>query len=101
MASFRADHESIAEFGRLVGGLKTDSTAAVTYVGAWLDIGYAEGRMFASVVEKATEVREALLGNYRKLETVVSSSSDEIAKTARLYWETDRAEAERLDRTYG
>lgn len=100
MASFKADHASIAEFGRLLGGLKTDSTAAVTYVGTWLDIGYAEGRMFASVVEKATEVREALLDNYRKLETVVSSSSDEIAKTARLYRETDSAEAERLDRTY-
>ncbi|MGQ0774597.1 MAG: type VII secretion target [Pseudonocardiales bacterium] len=100
MASFKADHVSIAEFGRLVGGLTTDSTAAVTYVGRWLDIGYAEGRMFASVVEKATEVREALRSNYQKLETVVSSSSDEITKTARLYRETDRAEAERLDRTY-
>ncbi|MGB6163586.1 MAG: hypothetical protein WCF33_24305 [Pseudonocardiaceae bacterium] len=100
MASFRVDHERIAEFGRLVGDLKTDSTAAVTYVDKWLDIGYAEGRMFASVVEKATEVREALLANYRKLETVVSSSSDEIAKTAKLYRETDRAEAGRLDRAY-
>lgn len=101
MESFKADHESIAEFGRVVGGLTTDATAAATYVGKWLDIGYAEGRMFVSVVEKATEVREALLDNYRKLETVVSSSADEVAKTARLYRETDRAEAERLDRTYG
>lgn len=101
MAAFRADHESIAEFGRSVGGLKTDSAAAVTYVDKWLDIGYAEGRMFASVVEKATEVREALLDNYRKLETVVSSSSDELAGVARLYRETDIAEAERLDTTYG
>lgn len=100
MASFKADHESIAEFGRLIGGLKTDSTTAVTYVGNWLDIGYAEGRMFASVVEKTAEVREALLDNYRKLETVVSSSSDEVAKAARLYRETDRAEADRLDKTY-
>ncbi|MGH3819648.1 MAG: hypothetical protein ACRDRE_18215, partial [Pseudonocardiaceae bacterium] len=79
----------------------TDSASAVTYVGTWLGIGYAKGRMFASVVEKATEVREALLANYRKLETVVSSSSDEIAKTAKLYRETDRTEAERLDRSYG
>ncbi|MGH3798895.1 MAG: hypothetical protein ACRDTD_01960 [Pseudonocardiaceae bacterium] len=101
MGSFKADHESIAEFGRLVGRLKTDATAAATYVGKWLDFGYAEGRMFASVVERATEIREALLDNYRKLETVMSSSSDEVAKTARLYRETDRAEAERLDRTYG
>jgi hypothetical protein len=101
VASFRVDHKSIAEFGGLVGGLKTDSAAAVTYVGTWLGVGYAEGRMFASVVEKATEVREVLLANYRKLETVVSSSSDEIAKTAKLYRETDRTEAERLDRAYG
>lgn len=100
MGSFKADHESIAEFGRLLGRLQADATAATTYVGKWLDIGYAEGRMFASVVEKATEVREALLENYRKLETVVSSSSDEIAKTAKLYRETDRAEAQRLDSTY-
>ncbi len=101
MGSFKADHESIAEFGGLVDALRTDATAAAAYVGTWWDIGYAEGRMFASVVEKATEVREALLDNYRKLETVVSSSSDEVAKTAKLYRETDRAEAERLDRTYG
>lgn len=101
MTSFKVDHESVAEFGRLIGGLKADSAAAVTYVGTWLDIGYAEGRMFASVVEKAAEIREALLANYRQLETVVSSSSDEIAKTAKLYRETDRAEAERLDRAYG
>ncbi|GAB1691689.1 type VII secretion target [Krasilnikovia sp. M28-CT-15] len=98
--SFKANPQGIREFGAQIGGLTDDSGAAVTYVHSWLGIGYAEGRMFATVVEAATNAREKLTANYQRLGALTTASATELDKAARHYETTDRAAAERLDRTY-
>lgn len=97
---FKADPEDIHRFGTNVSGLSSDAAQARTYAQTWLDIGYADARMFATVVETATAVREILLPNYERLEDLVSTSGDELQSAADYYRETDQEVLERLDRTY-
>lgn len=97
---FKADTEQIREFGATVTDLSTDAEQARQYADTWLGIGYGTARMFATVVEQATAVREILVDNYRKLETLASTSGQELAAAADHYDETDFAELERMDRLY-
>lgn len=98
--SFKADPAGIREFSDIIGGLTDDAGAASRYAGQWLGIGYAEGRMFFSVVEAATNARQALEQLYTRLGTLTSASAQELDRAVRFYETTDAAAAERLDRTY-
>lgn len=98
--SFKADHTGIREFGTAVGDLTDDADAAGRYVQQHLGIGYAEGRMFATVVEGVSNAREQLQQIYSRLNTLTSASAREVDKAAHYYQTTDTAAAERLDRTY-
>ncbi|HEY8453408.1 MAG: type VII secretion target [Micromonosporaceae bacterium] len=98
--TFKADPVRIREFGDAVAGLKDDAEAALQYLSEHLGIGYSKGRIFATVVEAATSVREALTANYRHLADLVDASGGELRRAADRYQETDIAEQERLDRTY-
>lgn len=98
--SFKADPAGIREFGSTVGGLTDDANAAKGYVQQWLGIGYAEGRMFFTVVQAAENARQQLDQLYGRLATITSASATEIGKVAHYYETTDAAAAERLDRTY-
>lgn len=98
--SFKAEPAGIREFSDLVGGLTDDAQAAKQYAGKWLGIGYAEGRMFFSVVQAATNARESLERLYGRLATLTSASAEELDRAAHFYETTDAAVAERLDRTY-
>lgn len=98
--SFTADHDAIGGFGQTLGSLTDDADRAVSYTREALSIGYAQGRMFATVVETATTVREALLENYQQLAKHVDLSAMEVTKVAASYRDTDQAAAARLDATY-
>ncbi|MFC6018555.1 type VII secretion target [Plantactinospora solaniradicis] len=98
--SFKADHTGIREFGTAVGDLTDDADAAARYVQQHLGIGYAEGRMFVTVVEGVSNAREQLQQLYSRLNTLTSASAQEVNKAAKYYQTTDAAAAERLDRTY-
>lgn len=97
---FKADPQGIREFGDTVGGLTDDANAAVRYAQQWLDLGYAEGRMFLTVVQAATDVRQALERLYGRLGTLTAASATELGKAAHYYETTDAAAAERMDRAY-
>lgn len=98
--AFKADPSSIRDLGDTVRGLVDDADRAVEYVTQYLGIGYGDGRMFIPVVEQATAVREALVANYRHLAELAGSSGRELGRAADRYQDSDRAEQERLDRTY-
>jgi hypothetical protein len=98
--TFRADHQAIRDFGRTIGDLTDDADAAVGYAREHLGIGYDKGRMFFTVVEKATEVRNVLVDNYRLLAKFADQSSQEIAKAAGLYRDSDHDAAARADAAY-
>jgi hypothetical protein len=98
--SFKADHTGIREFGTAIGDLTDDAGSAGRYVQQHLGIGYAEGRMFATVVEGISNAREQLQQLYSRLGTLTSASAQEVNKAAHYYQTTDAAAAERLDRTY-
>jgi len=97
---FRADHDAVRRFGRTVADLTDDADTAVSYVRDHLGIGYDKGRMFFTVVEKATEVRDALMDNYRLLAKFADQSAAELVKAANHYRDTDQAAAARADAAY-
>src|SRR3712207_6279523 len=94
---FHADHDAIRQFGRTVRDLADDADTAVAYTRDHLGIGYDKGRMFFTVVEKATEVRDALMDNYKLLAKFADQSGAEVVKAADMYRDTDRAAAASVD----
>jgi hypothetical protein len=98
--SFTVNHESVRSFAGTLGDLTDDADRAVGYAREHLGIGYAEGRMFATVVETATNVREALTANYTALAKLMDASEQQLTKAANQYRDTDQAAASRVDATY-
>ena len=98
--SFTVNHEAVRSFAGTIGGLTDDADRAVGYGREHLGIGYAEGRMFATVVETAGNVREALQANYSALAKLMDASEQELIKAATQYRDTDQAAAARVDATY-
>jgi hypothetical protein len=98
--SFAANHDAIRSFAGAIGGLTDDADQAVSYTHEHLGIGYAKGRMFATVVETATSVREALVANYTALAKLADASERELTKAANQYRDTDETAAARADATY-
>ena len=98
--SFKADHEAIRGWGKALAGLTDDASRADTYARDALGIGYKDGRMFFTVVETATSVREALTANYQHLARIIDASATEVETAASNYRDTDQASAARLDATY-
>jgi hypothetical protein len=98
--SFTANHGAIRGFAAAIGGLTDDADRAVGYTREHLGIGYADGRMFATVVETATNVREALVANYTALARLADASEQELTRAANQYRDTDEAAAARVDATY-
>ncbi len=97
---FKADPKGIADFASGLGERVADAGKAVDYVEDWISFGYAEGRMFATAVEAAEDAKAALTANYRKLAELQRAASSEVDKAAQFYRDTDREQAERLDRSY-
>lgn len=98
--TFSVDHNAVRGFAKTVGGLTDDADSAVSYSRDHLGIGYDKGRMFFTVVETATTVREALLANYHGLAKLVDQAEQELNKAANQYRDTDHAAAARVDATY-
>lgn len=98
--SFKADQQAIRSFGGQIDGLTDDADTAVSYVRNYLGIGYDKGRMFFTVVETATTVRDALMENYKQLSKLATESAQEVTKAANFYRDTDAAAAAKIDATY-
>jgi Excreted virulence factor EspC, type VII ESX diderm len=98
--SFTVEPHAVTSFAAAIGDLTDDADAAVNYSREHLGIGYDTGRMFFTVVETATTVREALISNYRALAKLVNQSEQELSRAAQQYLHTDRAAAARVDATY-
>lgn len=98
--SFKADPDSIRSMARKISDLADDAEQARTYAGQWVDIGYSEGRIFATIVEQAGAVREAVLANYRHLAKLADESGGELKAVADHYRDTDLAEQRRIDAAY-
>jgi hypothetical protein len=98
--SFKADQQAIRSFGGQIDSLTDDADAAISYVRNHLGIGYDKGRMFFTVVESATTVRDALMANYSQLSKLATESAQEIVKAANHYRDTDATAAARIDATY-
>ncbi|MGK5681326.1 type VII secretion target [Actinoplanes sp. URMC 104] len=98
--SFKAEPERVQAFASTITDLVDDADRAVNYSRNYLGIGYNEGRMFATVVETATAVREALLTNYQALAKLADQSGQELDRAARDYHATDQDAARRIDATY-
>jgi Excreted virulence factor EspC, type VII ESX diderm len=98
--SFTVEPHAVGSFAATIGGLTDDADAATGYTREHLGIGYDTGRMFFTVVETATTVREALVTNYQALAKLVDQSEQELARAAQQYQRTDHATAARLDATY-
>ncbi|HEV8571180.1 MAG TPA: type VII secretion target [Actinoplanes sp.] len=98
--SFTVEPHAVSSFATTIGGLTDDADAAAGYTREHLGIGYDTGRMFFTVVETATTVREALVTNYQALAKLVDRSEQELARAAQQYQHTDQAAAARLDATY-
>jgi hypothetical protein len=90
---FTVHDGAVRRFGETVGDLTDDADMAESYVRRYLDIDYTEGRMFFTVVQKANEVRDALVANYQHLARLADQSSREIDRAAAYYERTDRAAA--------
>lgn len=98
--SFTVEPHAVSAFATTVGGLTDDADAATGYVRDHLGIGYDAGRMFVTVVETATTVREALVANYQALAKLAGESEQELTRAAQQYRDTDQAAAARVDASY-
>jgi hypothetical protein len=98
--SFTVDPNAVRGFARTLGDLVDDADAAGPYVREHLGIGYDKGRMFFTVVETATTVREALLANYTALAKLADQCEVELGKAADHYGKSDHDSAARLDASY-
>lgn len=100
MSGFKADDKVIGAFGESMRTLGTDATTARTYAEDHLDIGHADTRIFATIANAASDAKQALSDNYARLASIQEAAASELDKAALMYHNTDRAEAERMDRTY-
>lgn len=100
MPGFKADDKSIGKFGEEMGGLVDDADTAKAYVDTWLDLGFSEARIFATIANTAADVKAALAENYTRLATVQKTAAGELGKAAAMYRKTDDERAEALDKTY-
>ena len=98
--SFKANHDAIRAFSEKLSALIDDADRANAYAKDALSIGYKEGRMFFTVVETATTVRDALTANYNHLAKLIDAAAAESAEAATSYDNTDQASAARIDSTY-
>jgi hypothetical protein len=98
--TFSVDPHQVHTLAGSINGLVDDADAAAGYSREYLGIGYNTGRMFFSVVETATTVREALLSNYQTLARLADQSGTELTRAANQYQHTDQSAAARLDATY-
>lgn len=80
--------------------LAPQAQQAQQYLGDHLDIGFAQGRMFASVVATASEVRAELAPNYASLQRLTTDAAAELTKAVAFYRATDTTAATRLDAGY-
>ncbi|MGW0177226.1 type VII secretion target [Rhodococcus sp. NPDC003322] len=100
MSEFRVDPDDVDSFAATLATLASQTQQAKDYLHKWLQIGYAEGRMFAPVVEKVSDVLAELDPAYTGLATLSADAGAELNRAARSYREMEAANAANLDAAY-
>lgn len=103
--SLEIHSEKLDSFAAQLGDLAGQVDTAKEYLSkhlelSWHDKGAAGQFIWAAAVSKIGEVRDAVNANLDKLKVLTTGSSGELTKSAKMYRETDRAHAEKLDNTY-
>ncbi|WP_317496420.1 type VII secretion target [Haloechinothrix sp. LS1_15] len=98
--SFHVKEQYIRQFGQRLEGLAEDATAAEPYADRHLDIGHADARLFFNIAMACSNLRDALIPNYKVLARVADASATELRETAAMYETTDADAARQLDDTY-
>lgn len=98
--TFAVVPKDVADYASQVADLASQAQKAATYLAEHLDIGYAQGRMFATVVATASQVRDALTPNYASLQALTTNAATELDKASVYYQATDHNTAAALDDSY-
>ncbi|MFI6433756.1 type VII secretion target [Rhodococcus oryzae] len=100
MADFRVNPDDLDKFAATLADLATQASQAEEYLNKWLQIGYAEGRLFAPVVEKVSDVLSTLTPAYATLTMLSGDAGNELGRAANSYRATDGNTAGQLDASY-
>lgn len=103
--SFHVDPARLDAYSRLLTDLAGQTGTARNYVDKHLDLslwakGLAGQGLWALAISRISETRDAVNANLDRLNTLSTASATELTRAATMYRTMDRANAERLDRTY-
>lgn len=98
--AFRVEPEKINAFAERLKGLQDDVAKAQEYLDAHLSYGYGDARMFATIANANEDTKATVKDNLGHLDKLVTSSSGELEKVAKMYRDTDAEEERRLDNIY-
>jgi hypothetical protein len=103
--NFYVDPAKIDAYQLLLTDLAGQTGPARDYVHTHLHLslqqkGMAGQGLWALAISRIGEASDAVNANLERLHTLSTASAAELARTATMYRNTDRANAERLDRTY-
>lgn len=97
---FKADPDSIGQFGNAMERLVHDTDTAKRYSNTWLDVGFWDSAIFATVASAASDAKAALEDYYSRLGKIQQAAATELEKVAAMYRKTDQDNAEELDHKY-
>ncbi|MFC7451229.1 type VII secretion target [Rhodococcus daqingensis] len=96
----QVDPADLDAFSSRMRELAEQNESARDYLGEWLNLSTASGRIFFAVTEAIQKARDRLDANYAQLGKLAESSSTELSKNARMYRGQDQGNSGNLDRTY-
>ena len=98
--SFSVDPQYLRTFAGELDHLSDEAPEAKTYVGRYLDIGYSDARLFATIAKACSDAKAALEANYQGLKNLAAASASEVTQAAAMYERTDDDQARALDAQY-
>lgn len=103
--SFEVHPEKLDTFHQLLTDLAGQTATAKAYVGKAVDLsmwekGLVGQGIWAQAISRMGDARDAINANLDRLAALSNGSATELARSATMYRNTDRANAERLDNTY-
>ncbi|NYI06471.1 hypothetical protein [Allostreptomyces psammosilenae] len=98
--TFEVDERALTGFAELLARAKSDVDEALRYTHANTSIPDSSQGLFTRLFSLHDSLAATVDSTLRRLSTVVSESSSEMARCAEFYRGTDLGEAARMDATY-
>lgn len=103
--TFDVHPEKLDAFDKLLTDLAGQTAQAKTYLGNAVNLsmwekGLVGQGIWAQAISRMGDARDAINDNMDRLAALSNGSATELARSATMYRDTDRANAERLDNTY-